>query len=641
VSPRRASFVFASAFTLLACVATESRAQDPALQCQKAIEDGGIRYAQRLLREIDRCATAGAASMQTCLDAPATRSRLERNLPRWRERVATACTGVDVHSTLGYLDQCAPHDSPCEFATESVLAEGPRNDLVDCAQCRIDRQLHEVTDRLFAGVGAANGCRARIARPGVDLLEDQLRALTACVRRPDALSLAGCLSEPALQSTLTSAASAWRSAAAQGCPNVDPFSTLGYEPLCTGVEPPTPGFCSEGSPPCTLVAATRLDTTSPNDDLLDCLQCRVDETALAIARDVFGANLCCDEEGCRAVRTRRSCRASGGIPMHYQQSLLPGIPIGFPHGMAIAPDGTIWMPDRIQKTVWEYTPAAELRQWPIYPESPDAMTLDASGVPLLTSRESNVILRLEDGEWSVIALTGEPGHAGDGGPAREALAAAPVGLDFDSRGTLYFTETGLIAFAYQNAGISGEHVRAIDPIGRIRTVAGAGPVGTAGGGGPALLARLASPYGLAVRSDASILIGEAYGERLLDLDPGGLLAHRAGRPGSVLGSFSGDGGPAVLARFNGLEELASDREGNVLVADFRSGRVRLVDRLGSVITILGRDDGVGAFVPLEDGVPASLTWGGCPGGLAVGPDGRVYLGEGQFEVLRVLTRVPY
>jgi hypothetical protein len=54
-----------------------------------------------------------------------------------------------------------------------------------------------------------------------------------------------------------------------------------------------------------------------------------------------------------------------------------------------------------------------------------------------------------------------------------------------------------------------------------------------------------------------------------------------------------------------------------------------------------RRDGLGRFLPLVEGVPGTQAWGGCPGGVAVAPDGRVYVGDGQFEVVRVLTPVPY
>jgi len=232
-------------------------------------------------------------------------------------------------------------------------------------------------------------------------------------------------------------------------------------------------------------------------------------------------------------------------------------------------------------------------------------------------------------------------HAGDGGPALAAGAAAPSGLGYDARGNLFFTESGVIASAFQGVPSTGEFVRAVDAAGHVRTVAGSGPYGATGADGPARAAALGIPYALVPRPDGTVLVGEAGAPRVLALDPGGTLAHLAGRPLGVIGAYAGDGGPAREARFNGVEGLAIDRDGNVLIADFRNGRLRLVDRLGSVISVLGREDGLGRTLPIAAGVPATSVWGGCPGGVAVGPDGRVFVADGQLEVVRLLTRMPY
>ncbi|MBM4244455.1 MAG: hypothetical protein FJ148_11665 [Deltaproteobacteria bacterium] len=127
----------------------------------------------------------------------------------------------------------------------------------------------------------------------------------------------------------------------------------------------------------------------------------------------------------------------------------------------------------------------------------------------------------------------------------------------------------------------------------------------------------------------------------LELDPGVRILRIAGKETGPISAYSGDGGPAIDARFNGVEGLAVDAGGNTLVGDFRNGRVRLVDRLGSVISVLGRDDGLGRFEPFLPPAPGAQVWGGCPGGIAVGPDDRTYVGDGQFGIVRILTKVPY
>jgi hypothetical protein len=620
------------ALMLVVAAAAPARGADVALRCQSAIESGGMRFARALLREIDRCSRSYGTSLDACLGSDAARARLDAKLPRWHARVARACASVDAHSVLGYLDTCGPADASCGFATPSVAAPGAENDLVDCLACKLEGRLHGAGRKLFADRPLGGACHASIAEPGLALMRDVLGELKRCLRSPDALSIAGCLSEPERRARIADATLAWRSRAIAACQGTNPFAAVGYPALCSGVTPPEIPFCSDESPPCTFVAASLLDRPTADDDLLDCLECQISEAALGVARDLFGAELCCDDAGCRTVRSRRSCRAAGGHPVFHRVDLLPGAPAGFPHGMAVASDGTVYVPDRIYGGIWTVPPGGTPVIEDLYPLSPDGLTLDAEDRLFITHRESNLIHRFGgDPETERFALNGLPGHEGDGGFATHAKAAAPSGLAFDSRGTLYFTESGLIAFAFQlGAFPTGEFVRSVDPAGKIHTVAD-----------PALGISLLLPYSLAVRRDASILVGEAGSQRILELDPGVRIVRIAGKEISPIGAYSGDGGPAIDARFNGVEGLAVDQSGNTLVGDFRNGRIRLVDRLGSIISVLGRDDGVGRFEPFVPPAPGAHLWGGCPGGVAVGPDDRVYVGDGQFEIVRILTKVPY
>ena len=88
-------------------------------------------------------------------------------------------------------------------------------------------------------------------------------------------------------------------------------------------------------------------------------------------------------------------------------------------------------------------------------------------------------------------------------------------------------------------------------------------------------AKLKEPFGTNFDAAGNIWIVEmASGNRLLKVDAAGVLTHVAGlsQPG-----FSGDGGPALEARFNGPHNLAVLPKGNILIADTWNGRVREVD----------------------------------------------------------------
>jgi hypothetical protein len=174
----------------------------------------------------------------------------------------------------------------------------------------------------------------------------------------------------------------------------------------------------------------------------------------------------------------------------------------------------------------------------------------------------------------------------------------------------------------------------VDPAGTVHTVAGKGPFGGEGVPGAALEAELAAPYSLTVLSDQSLLIGEVGLQRVLRLDRSGTLEHVAGRP-AVLGSYAGDGGPALTARLYGPEGLGEDADGKVFIADMRNSRIRMIDSLGSIITVAG----TGTLQVSHPG-PGALASIGCPLALTVGRDGRVYFPGGPGPI-RVLTAVRY
>ena len=92
---------------------------------------------------------------------------------------------------------------------------------------------------------------------------------------------------------------------------------------------------------------------------------------------------------------------------------------------------------------------------------------------------------------------------------------------------------------------------------------------------PAVEAKLNEPFGAEFDLDGNLWILEmASGNRLLKVATNGLLTHIAGRTEK---GFSGDGGSALAAQFNGPHNLAIRPDGRVLIADTWNGRIRQVD----------------------------------------------------------------
>ena len=116
---------------------------------------------------------------------------------------------------------------------------------------------------------------------------------------------------------------------------------------------------------------------------------------------------------------------------------------------------------------------------------------------------------------------------------------------------------------------------------KIVLVAGGGEDRT---GIAATQAVLKEPFGTEFDAAGNTWIVEMVaGNRLLKMDPAGVLHHVAGElsPG-----FAGDGGPALQARFNGPHNLAVRANGEILIGDTWNGRVRRFDPATSTVSTL-------------------------------------------------------
>ncbi|MEM6532475.1 MAG: DUF4215 domain-containing protein [Myxococcota bacterium] len=138
--------------------------------------------------------------------------------------------------------------------------------------------------------------------------------------------------------------------------------------------------------------------------------------------------------------------------------------------------------------------------------------------------------------------------------------------------------------------------------------------------GPALAARFDTPMGLAVDEANNRLLVADFGNHLIravDLVSGD-TATLAGRPETA--GFLGDGGPATDAVLNGPTHIAVTSAG-FYVSDSRNHRVRFVNLMGTIQTVLG----TGAAASSRGGKPARDLPTNDPRGLAVDPYGNLFL----------------
>ncbi|MEX0965135.1 MAG: hypothetical protein WDZ52_13955 [Pseudohongiellaceae bacterium] len=217
--------------------------------------------------------------------------------------------------------------------------------------------------------------------------------------------------------------------------------------------------------------------------------------------------------------------------------------------------------------------------------APHEIRFDSAGNLFIVSRDSHTVRRIdnESGRVSTIAGTGEPGFSGDGGTARNAQLRQPHSIAFDARGDLLICDIG-------NA-----RLRRVDMTsGIISTLSGTGErVATPDS------ALLAGTPLLGPRSIDTDNAGNAYlvlreGNAVFRLDIAGDRLTRVAGTGAR--GYSGDGGAAVDATFNGPKGIAySAHDHSLYIVDTENHVIRQMSlATGTIETVLGsgeRGDG--------------------------------------------------
>jgi DNA-binding beta-propeller fold protein YncE len=205
--------------------------------------------------------------------------------------------------------------------------------------------------------------------------------------------------------------------------------------------------------------------------------------------------------------------------------------------------------------------------------------------------------------------------------APQTVFEEPFAVARDKAGNLYVCEH------------RGQKIAKVDPRGAVSRFAGTGTAGYSGDGGPAASAALRNPHGIVIGPDnRSMYVADTENHVIRRIDLG------SGTISTVAGTgergYSGDGGPALKAQFNGTYGLALDRSGQRLyVADLGNRRVRMVDlKSGTISTVAGT--GTQGVPP--DGAAAAESPLVDPRAVAVGSGGEVYILERSGNALRVL-----
>jgi hypothetical protein len=137
----------------------------------------------------------------------------------------------------------------------------------------------------------------------------------------------------------------------------------------------------------------------------------------------------------------------------------------------------------------------------------------------------------------------------------------------------------------------GERVLKVDKSGILRVIAGTGAKGYSGDGGPATAATFNGIHNAVVTPQGDLLLADAFNHSVRKMDSAtGVITTLSGNGQK---GFQGDAGPAKDAQYSTLIQIALDAAGKQLyIADIGNRRVRRLD-LGSgiVSTIAGNGQG--------------------------------------------------
>ena len=209
--------------------------------------------------------------------------------------------------------------------------------------------------------------------------------------------------------------------------------------------------------------------------------------------------------------------------------------------------------------------------------------VDSSGNLFLTDSKNHRIRRVDAATQIITRMAGAlpPSFLGDGSPAIATPINTAIGLDVDSAGNLLFVDN------------ENHLVRRVDAsTGIVNTVAGNGTSGFSGDGGPAIDASLNEPQDVVMEGTGNLFISDQANHRIRKVDAStGVITTVVGTGAD---GFAGDGGPASAAQLNRPILFALDPSGNLFIADTRNNRVRRVDSATGVITTVA-GTGQGGF----------------------------------------------
>jgi streptogramin lyase len=310
-----------------------------------------------------------------------------------------------------------------------------------------------------------------------------------------------------------------------------------------------------------------------------------------------------------------------------------------PFGIVRGPDGALWFCQYTGQTITKITSDGRVHVvagngkkgysgdgGPAREASfnlPHEVRFDRAGNLYIADMQNHAVRRI-DAKTQVIttvAGNGQPGYNGDGGPAAKAQLNQPHSIQFGPDGSLYICDIG------------NNVIRRIDPAtSQISTFAGTGKAGATPDNSPIVGTPLAGPRSLDFDAAGNLWLVTRAGNQVLKFDlRAGKIHHIAGTGAK---GYTGDGGPARDATFNGPKGIALAPNGDVYLADTENHAIRMIEaKTGLLRTVAGtgeKGDG-----PEGDPLKCKLA---RPHGVFIDTDGSLLVGDSETHRVRVVKK---
>ena len=259
---------------------------------------------------------------------------------------------------------------------------------------------------------------------------------------------------------------------------------------------------------------------------------------------------------------------------------------------------------------------------------PFGVTLNPNGNLLVIDRSHYRIrsINLKRGSVKTIAGNGKKMFAGDGGPATGATLSFPHGIAVDKNDNVIFSDKG------------NYRIRKISPTGEIHTFAGNGIRGNIGDGLPAKEASIYGATSLKLNNKGEIFIVSPSGfvSLIRKIDEKGIMRKFLDTVTplyleSIANSkYKGKVQTGELATITTFSDFAFDHKGNMFISDRLNHQIRKVDAKGNIATIAG----TGESGYYGDGGPASEAAFRDPSALATDKQGNLYIADGANNMIR-------